>query len=58
MGFNWIAPRCRNTEKYWSLCFVVSSIRTSTVYLYDHSSSDKEIVGRGAGERPAVEKMC
>ena len=27
-------------------------------YLYDHSSSDKEIVGRGAGERPAVEKMC
>ena len=21
-------------------------------------SSDKEIVGRGAGERPAVEKMC
>jgi len=28
------------------------------IYLYDHSSSDKEIVGRGAGERPAVEKMC
>ena len=27
-------------------------------YLYDLSSSDKEIVGRGAGERPAVEKMC
>ena len=30
----------------------------SKKYLYDHSSSDKEIVGRGAGERPAVEKMC
>ena len=28
------------------------------IYLYDHSSSDKEIVGRGAGERPAVENMC
>ena len=27
-------------------------------HLYDHSSNDKEIVGRGAGERPAVEKMC
>ena len=28
------------------------------ILLYGHSSSDKEIVGRVAGERPAVEKMC
>jgi hypothetical protein len=37
---------------------VASFPTTSDIYRYDHSSSDKEIVGRGAGERPAVEKMC
>ena len=37
---------------------ITTSLHFKTIYLYDHSSSDKEIVGRGAGERPAVEKMC